>query len=99
MIVLSGTVRIAPGRKADAAPHIRSIVAASRAEPGCLAYSFAYDVEDPDLVRIFEIYADDDALAAHRAAPHFAAWRAAWAQAGIGDRQMKEFRVSQAKDI
>ncbi len=99
MIVLAGTVRIAPGRRADAEPEILRMVAASRAEPGCLGYAFAYDVADDHLVRIFEAFVDDAALAAHRAAPHFAAWRAAWARIGIGERRMKEYRVSEAKDI
>jgi quinol monooxygenase YgiN len=99
MIVLAGTIRIAPGRRADAEPHILRVVAASRAEPGCRAYSFSFDVEDDHLVRIFEVYDDEAALAAHRASPHFAMWRAVWADAGIGDRIMKEYRVSEARDI
>lgn len=99
MIVLAGTIRIAPGRRADAEPEILRVVATSRAEPGCRAYAFAYDVEDDHLVRIFEVYDDEAALAAHRASAHFAAWRAAWPVVGIGDRVMKEYRVSEAKDI
>lgn len=99
MIVLAGTVRIEAGRRADAEPHILRMVAASRAEPGCRAYAFAWDVEDEHLVRIFEVYDDEAALAAHRASPHFSAWRAAWPEAGIGDRLMKEYRVSEARDI
>ena len=35
LIALAGTIRIAPGHREKALPHIRAIVAASRAEPGC----------------------------------------------------------------
>jgi quinol monooxygenase YgiN len=99
MIVLSGTVRIAPGMREAALPHIRAIVAASRAEPGCLAYSFAFDIEDDHLVRIFECFRDRPAREAHRNAPHMKVWREAWDAAGIGDRRMKEYDVSDARDI
>jgi len=99
MILLAGTVRIAPGRRSDALPHILRIVAASRAEPGCLAYAFAFDAEDENLVRIFEAFESEAALAAHRNSAHFAAWRAAWPEAGIGDRSMREYSVSEARDI
>ena len=94
MIILAGAVRIAPGRRADALPHILRMVAATRAEPGCMAYAFAFDVNDDHLVRIFEIYRDQAAVDAHRAAPHFATWRACWDEAGVSDRDMTFYEVS-----
>jgi len=97
MIVLAGTIRIAPGKREAALPHIRAIVAASRAEPGCLAYSFAFDVNDDHLVHIFECFADHTAREAHRTMPHMDAWRASWAAAGIGDRDMTEYEIASAK--
>lgn len=99
VIVLAGSIRIAPGHRDQAMPHIQAIVEASRAEPGCLAYSFAFDVLDDHLVRIFEVFESADALAAHRASPHMAAWRAAWAQAGIGDRNMAHYDVADWRPI
>ena len=99
MIVLAGTIRVAPGKREAALPHIRAIVAASRAEEGCIAYSFAFDVNDDHLVHIFEVFRDAAAREAHRHMPHMAAWRAAWPDAGIGDRQMTEYEVASAKAI
>jgi quinol monooxygenase YgiN len=99
MIVLAGTIRISPGHREKALPHIRTIVAASRAEEGCLAYSFAFDAEDDHLVHIFEAFRDRAAREAHRNAPHMAVWRAAWAEAGIGDRRMREYEIASARDI
>jgi quinol monooxygenase YgiN len=95
VIVLAGTVRIKPGRKSEALPHILAMVEASRQEPGCLEYSFGFDVEDDHLVRIFECFVDDDAREAHRSSPHMAAWRAAWDEAGIGERSMMRYVVSE----
>lgn len=99
MIVLAGTIRIAPGKRDAALPHIRAIVAASRAEPGCIDYSFAFDVNDDHLVHIFEVFRDADAREAHRHMPHMKVWRESWAEAGIGDRQMREYEVASSKDI
>ncbi len=99
MIVLAGTIRIAPGKREAALPHLRAIVAASRAEAGCIAYSFSFDVNEDHLVHIFECFADMEAREAHRHMPHMAAWRAAWPEAGIGDRQMTEYEIASAKAI
>ena len=99
MIALAGTVRIQPGMRENALAHIRTMVAASRAEPGCIAYSFAFDVDDENLVHIFEVFADTDAREYHRHSPHMKSWRAAWPDAGIGDRDMMEYLVTEARKI
>ncbi len=99
MIALAGTIRIRPGMREPALAHIRTMVAASRAEPGCLAYSFAFDVDDDHLVHIFEVFATTDAREHHRNSPHMKAWRESWAEAGIGDRNMMEYDVSAARKI
>lgn len=93
MIILAGSVRIQPGFHAKALAHIRTMVEATRREPGCLAFDFSLDVFDDHLVRIFEIYADQAALDAHRLTPHFAAWRAGWPACGIGDRAITEYEA------
>lgn len=98
MIVLAGTIRIASGKRETALPHIRAIVAASRAEPGCIDYSFSFDVNDDHLVHIFEVFRDAEAREAHRHMPHMAVWRAAWPEAGIGERKMREYEIASSKD-
>lgn len=99
MIALAGTVRIQPGMRETALPHIRAMVAASRAEPGCIAYSFAFDVDDDHLVHIFEVFRDNDARETHRNSAHMKTWREAWPAAGIGDRNMMEYDIAAARKI
>lgn len=99
MIILAGSIRIAAGQRAAAQAHLEAIVRASRSEPGCIAYHFAFDVFDNHLVRIFEVFADREAREAHRNAPHMAAWRAVWADLGIYDRQMAEYEVADWRSI
>ncbi len=48
-----------------------------RDEPGCLRFNVLQDVGDANIYYFYEVYQDEAALAAHRAALHYAVWRAA----------------------
>ncbi|MBV9375556.1 MAG: antibiotic biosynthesis monooxygenase [Alphaproteobacteria bacterium] len=48
-----------------------------RDEPGCMRFNVLQDRQDPNLYYFYEVYRDEAALEAHRAAPHYAVWRAA----------------------
>lgn len=48
-----------------------------RDEPGCLRFNVLQDAEDENVYYFYEVYKDQAALEAHRAAPHYAVWRAA----------------------
>ncbi len=48
-----------------------------RDEPGCIRFNVLRDVQDENVYYFFEVYQDERALEAHRAAPHYAVWRAA----------------------
>jgi quinol monooxygenase YgiN len=56
---------------------IHDMVTASNGESGCIAYAFTQDMIDPSVIHIVEKWQDDDALAAHFATPHMAAFGAA----------------------
>jgi quinol monooxygenase YgiN len=99
MIILAGTVRIANGMRSAALLPLQAMIEATRAEPGCIAYALAFDALDDHLLRVFEIFEDEDALAAHRASAHMAAWRAAGHQLGIGDRNISQYDVSGYRKI
>jgi quinol monooxygenase YgiN len=99
MIILAGTVRAPADKLAAAQRAFATMIAATRAEPGCLGYSFAHDVLEPGLIRIFEVYTDQAAVDAHRAAPHFAAWRASWPALGIGDRNMAQYEIESVQQL
>ncbi|OSZ67074.1 antibiotic biosynthesis monooxygenase [Sphingomonas sp. IBVSS1] len=88
MILISGTIRLPEGGLAAALPAMRAMMAASRAEPGCLHYAYAQDVEDPTLIHVSERWTGRAALAAHFASAHLAAWRSQFAALGIHDRNL-----------
>jgi quinol monooxygenase YgiN len=99
MIILAGTIRITPGQREAALEPMRRMVDGTRAEPGCVQYAFSFDLQDDHQIRIFEVFRDAEALAAHRASPHMAAWRATLPALGIGGREMWQYEVSDAKAI
>ena len=75
------------------------MVEGTRAEPGCISYAFSFDLQDDHVIRIFEVFRDAEALAAHRASPHMATWRAALPGLGIGGREMWHYNVVDATQI
>lgn len=93
-LIVAGTVRVPPENLSAFRPHMETMLARTRAEDGCLAYSYAVDVEDPGLVRVFEVWRDRAALDAHLAAPHLADWRAAWPAHGVSERRLKLYDVA-----
>lgn len=76
MVILSVLIRVPAGEVEALRPHMRTIIAASRSEPGNIVYTLAEDVAEPGVIRAFEIYRDDAALKAHGQSEHFKAWRA-----------------------
>lgn len=78
MISLTVTLQVRPGHLE---PFLTAIAEnAERAvadEPGCVSFDVSQDLGDSHHFVFYELYRDEAALDAHRAAPHFAAWRAA----------------------
>jgi len=98
-ILLAGTVRVPPGNLPRFKPHMEKMLAASRAEDGCLTYSYAIDVAEPGLVRIFEAWRDQASLEAHARSAHMAEWRATWPEFGVSDRRLSRYEVASERTI
>jgi quinol monooxygenase YgiN len=78
MLALWVKVRIKPERRADFLKAIEvDAIGSERDEPGCLCFNVMQDREDANVYYFCEVYRDEAALEAHRAAPHYAVWRAA----------------------
>lgn len=93
MIVIEGTVRVPPERVEAARPAMETMIRASRAEPGCIDYAYSVDLLDPGLVRVTERWESREALKAHFATPHMAAWREEIASLGITDRSLRLYEA------
>ena len=98
-VVILGTVRLPPERVDDARPHMAAMVAASRAEDGCLAYAYGEDVLEPGLIRVSEIWRDQAALDRHAQSAHIQTWRAAVSGLGLHDRQLVAYDAGASRPI
>jgi quinol monooxygenase YgiN len=94
MVVVIGTFRIPAERRAEARPAFARILAASRAEPGCLAYAYGEDVLEPGLFHVSEKWESLEALKAHFETPHMAAWRRERDALDMTEREVKAYAVS-----
>jgi (4S)-4-hydroxy-5-phosphonooxypentane-2,3-dione isomerase len=78
MLALWVKVRVKPeGRERFLKAIEVDAIGSERDEPGCLRFNVLQDQQDANVYYFFEVYRDEAALEAHRAAPHYAVWRAA----------------------
>lgn len=99
MLVIAGTVRVPPQNLERFKPHMLAMLQASRAEDGCIEYSYAEDVAEPGLIRVFEAWRDQAALDAHFQTAHMATWRAAWPAFGVSDRKLFAYEGAQQRPL
>jgi len=93
MIVIEGSVRIAPHKLEEARAVMEAMILASRAEPGCIDYAYSIDVLDPGLVRVTERWESREALAQHFETAHMATWRSFFPTLGITDRALRLYEA------
>ena len=89
MLLIEGWLKLATGEFDKVADQAQAMVKATNEEEGCLHYSFSRDIADPDLIRISERWASQEALAAHSASAHMAAFNKA-----IGGAQIQDVSVN-----
>lgn len=92
-LICAGTFRANKGVTHAVMKAMEAMATASLAEEGCEAYSYARDVFDPTLIRVFEIWCDRESFAAHRTMPHLGAWRAKWPDLGLGDASLATYDI------
>ncbi len=78
MLAMLVKARIKPGERKRFLEAIEvDALGSERDEPGCYRFNVLQDEKDENVYYFFEVYKDQAALEAHRAAPHYAVWRAA----------------------
>lgn len=82
MIHVLAIITTKPGKRDEVLGHFRANVPAVKAEQGCIEYGAATDADGPfakfgpDTFVVIEKWESPDALKAHAAAPHMAAYAA-----------------------
>jgi quinol monooxygenase YgiN len=81
MISLTVSLQVVPGHLDDFVEAIRTNAERSFTdEPGCLSFDVSQDLGDDHHFILYELYADEAAVEAHRSAQHFKVWRDAVAE-------------------
>lgn len=78
---------------------MREVVDATLREPGCLWYSYAFDLLDPELIRVSEGWASHAALDTHLSAPHMVAWRSIRDNLGLSERKILAFAADEGRPL
>jgi autoinducer 2-degrading protein len=69
-------LEVKPERVEDFLKLVSFNAAESRKEPGNLRFDVVRSIDNPTLYRLYEVYRDEAAMAAHQGTPHYAKWRA-----------------------
>jgi len=100
MIIVEGFVRM---ERAGDFETVRAAaeaqIAASRAEGGCIDYTYALDVLDPQIMRVLERWESWEALEAHFKQPHMLAWRDALADVTFLERTIRAHEVAETREL
>lgn len=98
-IVVLGSMRFPPESLDEVRPHLGELLAATRANDGCIAYDAAFDPYDLGLVRFSELWPDMATLQAHLAAPHIAPWREVAGKYGVRERNFTAWEGTNPKAV
>ena len=93
-VAVIGQFRMPPENMAAARPLMGKVMLATRAEAGCIAYTYAEDVLDPGLIRVSELWESRAHLDAHFKTAHMATWAQERAALGLSGRDISVFEVS-----
>jgi quinol monooxygenase YgiN len=93
MLVIAGVVKIDPAQRDEAVAAAVAMMRETRREPGCLAYAFSADLEEEGSFRLFEEWESQDALDAHFASPHMAAFQGAVAKLGVREMTVRKYAI------
>jgi len=99
MIVLHASFPIDPDKREDALDLIENLVEQSQAEDGMIDYRATTDVNDPNVVRFFEQYEDEDAFKAHTQTDHFQEFEAALPDLLAGEPEILRFDVESVSEL
>lgn len=100
MIIIAGTIDVDPEQFEDCLAASTPLQKATRDdEPGCLAYCFAPDPVVTGRIQVYELWTDQEALAAHFLHPNYLNMRTTLGQFGLRGADTKKFRVTHSEPV
>ncbi|MEM6610642.1 MAG: putative quinol monooxygenase [Pseudomonadota bacterium] len=92
-IVISAQIDLDPAQRADALTKAKPHIDAALAQPGCIAYDWSADGNDPARVNVFEEWESEEALAAHFAGSAYSGMRDHIGAFGLTGAVSRKYRV------
>jgi quinol monooxygenase YgiN len=99
MITVAGRVPMKPELRQMAIDAAIKMTHETRKEAGCLQYHFYTDVEDPNMLHVFEEWESQEILDAHFATPHMAEFVAALGEVAAGPPHVVRYVVTESAKI
>ena len=99
MIIIAGSVSVKPDRRDEWMGVAMAMSRASQAEDGCVTYRFYADLEDPNLMLLFEVWESEEALEAHFKTDHMAEYRSRIPDLVAGPSKLTRYEVSSARPL
>lgn len=84
-------MKMDPAKADEFAAAAIKMAAASNAEEGVIQYGFYADLENQGTFRVFEEYADQEALTSHFTSPHMAEFMGAMGSCGITETSLEQW--------
>jgi len=98
MLIVAGNLRTAPENRDRVVEIAATVMNATREEDGCYEYVFTADSQEPDLIRLYELWESGEHLSAHLKTSHLAEWRQAAGDL-IVESEIKIFTISETRDL
>ncbi|HEX7132118.1 MAG TPA: putative quinol monooxygenase [Iamia sp.] len=98
-LVISGSIVIDPDQVPRARELLAPLLVATRAEPGCIAYGFYADLDEPGTFRVYEEWESAEANAEHSASAHLAEFMAGVAELDVRHVRLDRYEVAGAQRI
>jgi quinol monooxygenase YgiN len=98
-VVVAGYIKVARRDREAFVKVLQAHVPRVRAKDGCIAYAFAVDVVDPDVVRMSEAWRDQRSLETHLADDEFQAVQKELVHIEFIERSVQRYDVSSVTDI
>jgi quinol monooxygenase YgiN len=88
VLIIAGSLTFAPADREDVLASLVDVTEKSRADPGCVDYWWAEDIESPNTFRFFECWESQELFDSHVNAPH---------EKAFGERNLSRITAATAR--
>jgi quinol monooxygenase YgiN len=99
MIVVVGELSVGRQHVEAVQPHMLAMMAASRAEPGCLRFAYMQDRDRAHHFYVCEAWTTTGTLRKHRDRPHRRDWRRVWPRYGVTLHHLEELPLKVPRGV